>query len=81
MSSGWGLPIKCRLALAAQVAVGHIHGRDASATCQQLISFPIPWSRQFWRLWRCRGCVLWGLEEGTGEQSNEGLRYHRVHGK
>lgn len=88
MGSSWGLAVKCHLALAAQVAVSHIHGGDASAACQQLISlttFPFPRSRQLGGLWRGCGCRLgglgWLLEEGIGEQPNKGLRYHRVHGK
>lgn len=88
MSRGLGLPVKCHLALAAQVAVGHVHSGDAGAAGEQLIrlpSLPLPWDGQFGRLWRgCgRGLGRLGrrLEEGTGEQSDEGLRYHGVHGK
>lgn len=88
VGSSWGLAVKCHLALAAQVAVSNIHSGDASAACQQLVSLttvPFPRSWQLRRLWGCGGCRLrglgWWLEEGIGEQPNEGLRYHRVHGK
>ena len=48
-------------------------------------SLPLPGSRQFCGLRRRGGGGLRGLgrwlEEGVGEQSDEGLRYHRVHGE
>lgn len=88
VGGGGGLAVKCHLALTAQVAVSDIDGGDAGAARQQLVgltAFPFPGSRQLGGLWGCCGCRLgglgWWLEEGIGEQPNEGLRYHRVHGE